>query len=73
MHLPMAIVVTTTLMAAQGGDPGALACAGRGFVHQSPHTHALQAATRYTAPTSEPRNGATEGDGRSVYLREIVR
>ena len=36
MHLPMAIVVTTTLVAAGGGVPGALACAGRGFVH---HTH----------------------------------
>ena len=36
MHLPMATVVTTALVTALGGIPGALACAGSGFVH---HTH----------------------------------
>ena len=36
MHLPMATVVTTTLVAALGGVPGALACAGSSFIH---HTH----------------------------------
>ena len=36
LHLPMATVVTTTLVTALGGVPGALACAGSSFVH---HTH----------------------------------
>ena len=36
MPLPMANVVTTTLVAALGGVPGALACAGSSFIH---HTH----------------------------------
>ena len=40
MPLPMATVVTTTLVAALGGVPGALACAGSSFIHH--HTHALQ-------------------------------
>ena len=70
MHLPMATVVTTTLVAARGGVPGALACAGRGFVHRDgtqtpcnpircPDEQASRATNRTQASGSPPHPQGT--------------
>ena len=66
--MSMAIVVTTTLVAARGGVPGALACAGGGFVNHTqrpcspircPDEQASRATNRTQASGSPPHPQGT--------------
>ena len=60
MHMSMAIVVTTTLVAARGGVPGALTCAGGGFVH---HTQTPCSPIRYHDAQAHRATNGTQATG----------
>ena len=72
MHLPMATVVTTTLVAALGGVPGALACAGSSFVHQSGSGVSPRLDQRVAPSLAMSTDAAEERDSQPAQRDELA-